>query len=177
MYFTFLDILDAVGTFMQRGGPVLWVIAWLLLIKWSLVFERIWYLNTTHKKNIKTTLADWNSRADTQSWSAHQIRTMMISKISLDVRNTLPIIEVLVTICPLLGLIGTVTGMIEVFFVMAVSGGGDAKSMAGGLSKATIPTMAGMVGAISGIFAFNYLKSKVDRDLELLEDKLPLTSD
>tara|TARA_X000000368_G_scaffold382629_1_gene339900 strand:- start:105 stop:638 length:534 start_codon:yes stop_codon:yes gene_type:complete len=177
MYFTFLDILDAVGTFMQRGGPVLWVIAWLLLIKWSLVFERIWYLNTTHKKNIKTTLADWNARADTRSWSAHQIRTMMISKISLDVRNTLPIIEVLVTICPLLGLIGTVTGMIEVFFVMAVSGGGDAKSMAGGVSKATIPTMAGMVGAISGIFAFNYLKSKVDRDLELLEDKLPLTSD
>ena len=101
----------------------------------------------------------------------------MISKISLDVRNTLPIIEVLVTICPLLGLIGTVTGMIEVFFVMAVSGGGDAKSMAGGVSKATIPTMAGMVGAISGIFAFNYLKSKVDRDLELLEDKLPLNTD
>ena len=67
---------------------------------------------------------------------------MMISKISLDVRSTLPIIEVLVTICPLLGLIGTVTGMIEVFFVMAVTGGGDAKSMAGGVSKATIPTMA-----------------------------------
>ena len=102
---------------------------------------------------------------------------MMISKISLDVRNTLPIIEVLVTICPLLGLIGTVTGMIEVFFVMAVSGGGDAKSMAGGVSKATIPTMAGMVGAISGIFAFNYLKGKVDRDLELLEDHLPLSQD
>ena len=177
MYFTLLDILDAVGTFMQRGGPVLWVIAWLLLIKWSLVFERIWYLNTTHKQNIKNTLESWNSRTDTQSWSAHQIRTMMISKISLDVRNTLPVIEVLVTICPLLGLIGTVTGMIEVFFVMAVSGGGDAKSMAGGVSKATIPTMAGMVGAISGIFAFNYLKSKVDRDLELLEDKLPLTTD
>ena len=74
----------------------------------------------------------------------------MMIKISLDVRNTLPIIEVLVTICPLLGLIGTVTGMIEVFFVMAVSGGGDAKSMAGGVSKATIPTMAGMVDIISG---------------------------
>ena len=176
MYFAFLDILDAVNTFMQRGGPVLWVIAWLLLIKWSLVFERVWYLNTTHKKNVKNTLADWNARKDTKSWSAHQIRTMMISKISLDVRNTLPIIVVLVTICPLLGLIGTVTGMIEVFFVMAVSGGGDAKSMAGGVSKATIPTMAGMVGAISGIFAFNYLKSKVDRDIELLEDNLPLSN-
>ncbi len=175
MYFAFLDIIDAVSLFMARGGPVLTVIAMLLLVKWSLVFERIWYLNTTHKANVKNTLAEWNARADTKSWSAHQIRTMMISKISLDVRNTLPIIEVLVTICPLLGLIGTVTGMINVFFVMAVTGGGDAKSKAGGLSMATIPTMAGMVGAISGIFASNYLKAKVDRDLELLEDHLPLS--
>jgi biopolymer transport protein ExbB len=165
-----------VNGFMLRGGPVLWIIAWLLLVKWSLVFERVWYLNTTHKANVKATLAAWNARSDTKSWSAHQIRTMMISKISLDVRNTLPIIEVLVTICPLLGLIGTVTGMIEVFFVMAVTGGGDAKSMAGGVSKATIPTMAGMVGAISGIFAANYLKAKVDRDIELLEDHLPLSN-
>ena len=176
MYFAFLDIIDLVNGFMLRGGPVLWIIAWLLLVKWSLVFERVWYLNTTHKANVKATLAAWNARSDTKSWSAHQIRTMMISKISLDVRNTLPIIEVLVTICPLLGLIGTVTGMIEVFFVMAVTGGGDAKSMAGGVSKATIPTMAGMVGAISGIFAANYLKAKVDRDIELLEDHLPLSN-
>ncbi len=175
MYFAFLDIIDSVSLFMSRGGPVLTFIAGLLLVKWSLVFERIWYLNTTHKANVKSTLAEWNARADTKSWSAHQIRTMMISKISLDVRNTLPIIEVLVTICPLLGLIGTVTGMINVFFVMAVTGGGDAKSMAGGVSMATIPTMAGMVGAISGIFASNYLKAKVDRDLELLEDHLPLS--
>ena len=176
MYFAFLDMIDSVNGFMLRGGPVLWIIAWLLLVKWSLVFERVWYLNTTHKANVKATLAAWNARSDTKSWSAHQIRTMMISRISLDVRNTLPIIEVLVTICPLLGLIGTVTGMIEVFFVMAVTGGGDAKSMAGGVSKATIPTMAGMVGAISGIFAANYLKAKVDRDIELLEDHLPLSN-
>ena len=176
MYFTFLDIVDSVNPFMVRGGNVLWLIAWLLLIKWSLIFERIWFINTIHKANVKNTLAAWNARADTKSWSAHQIRTMMISKISLDVRSTLPVIEVLVSICPLLGLIGTVTGMIEVFFVMSVSGGGDAKSMAGGVSKATIPTMAGMVGAISGIFASNYLKAKVNRDLELLEDHLPLSS-
>ncbi len=176
MYFAFLDITDSVNLFMERGGTVLWIIAGLLLVKWSLIFERIWYINTTHKANVKFTLAEWNARSDTKSWSAHQIRTMMISKVSLDVKSTLPIIEVLVTICPLLGLIGTVTGMIEVFYVMAVSGGSDAKSMAGGVSKATIPTMAGMVGAISGIFASNYLKATVERDLELLADHLPLSN-
>jgi biopolymer transport protein ExbB len=175
MYFTILDLLDAISSFMERGGPVLWVIAGLLLVKWSLVFERVWYLNTTHRKNVKNTLAAWNARSDTKSWSAHAIREMMISKVSLDIRTTMPIIESLVVVCPLLGLIGTVTGMIEVFFVMAVTGGGDAKSMAGGVSKATIPTMAGMVGALSGIFASNWLKASIDRDLTLLEDHMPLS--
>lgn len=176
MYFTMLDMMDAINDFMTRGGPVLWVIALLLLVKWSLVFERVWYLNTTHRRNVKNTLAAWNARSDTKSWSAHQIRAMMISKVSLDIRTTMPMIESLVVVCPLLGLIGTVTGMIEVFFVMAVTGGGDAKSMAGGVSKATIPTMAGMVGALSGIFASNWLKASIDRDLELLEDHMPLSN-
>ena len=175
MYYQILDMLDAINTFMTRGGPVLWVIAGLLLIKWSLVFERVWYLNTTHKQNVKTALAAWNARSDTKSWSAHAIRNMMISRVSLDLKTTMPMIETLVVICPLLGLMGTVTGMIEVFFVLSVTGGGDAKSMAGGVSKATIPTMAGMVGALSGIFASNWLKASMGRDLDLLEDHLSLT--
>ena len=176
MQFLILDFTDTITTFMNRGGPVLNLIAVLMLVKWSLVFERLWFINTTHRRSVKAALAQWNARTDTSSWSAHQIRTMIVSKISLEVRNTLPIIEVLVTICPLMGLIGTVTGMIDVFNVMSFTGGGDAKSMAGGVSRATIPTMAGMVGAISGLFAYNYLKNRVDRDLELLEDHLPLTS-
>jgi len=65
MYFFILDILDSVNLFMERGGSVLTVIAWLLLVKWSLVFERVWYLNTTHKSNVKNTLAEWNARSDT----------------------------------------------------------------------------------------------------------------
>ena len=60
------------------------------------------------------------------------------------------VIATCVALCPLLGLLGTVTGMIEVFNVMAVTGGGDAKSMAGGVERSTIPTMAGMVAALSG---------------------------
>jgi len=176
MYFALMDSYDAIMGFMDRGGGVLWVIATLLLVKFSLVFERLWYLHSAHSKRVKQTLATWNGRTDKNSWRARQIRTMMISEISLDLRSTMPIIESLVVICPLLGLLGTVTGMIEVFFVMALTGGGDAKSMAGGVSKATIPTMAGMVGALSGIFASNWLKHKMDRDLELLEDHLALNN-
>jgi biopolymer transport protein ExbB len=82
------------------------------------------------------------------------------------------IIKTMVAICPLLGLMGTVTGMIEVFDVMAISGSGNARSMASGVSKATIPTMAGMVGALSGVFLVTVLNQKVSREVEDLEDNL-----
>ena len=175
MYFALMDMVDAIMGFMNRGGGVLWVIAVLVLVMWSMVFERVWYLHSIHSKRTRQTLSAWNARADTRSWRARQIRNMMISEISLDLKSTVPMIESLVMICPLLGLIGTVTGMIEVFYVMALTGGGDAKSMAGGVSKATIPTMAGMVGALSGIFASNWLKHRIDRDLELLESNMALS--
>ena len=121
MYFTILDTLDAVMAFMDKGGEVLWIIATLLLVMWSLIFERVWFLNTTHRKQIKNTLQLWNARSDKSAWRAKRIREMMISEVSLDLRTTLPLIETLMVVCPLLGLIGTVTGMIEVFYVMALT--------------------------------------------------------
>ena len=76
--------------------------------------------------------------------------------------------------CPLFGLLGTVTGMIEVFDAMAFSGSGNARSMASGVSKATIPTMAGMVGALSGVFLVTILTRKVETEVELLDDSLTM---
>jgi len=73
-------------------------------------------------------------------------------------------------LAPLFGLLGTVTGMIEVFQVMAFSGGGDARAMAGGVSKATLPTMAGMVVALSGVFASIYLNSASTRHESNLDE-------
>jgi biopolymer transport protein ExbB len=69
---------------------------------------------------------------------------------------------------------GTVTGMIEVFDVMALSGSGNARSMASGVSKATIPTMAGMVGALSGVFLVTLLTRRVEKEVESLQDDLTM---
>jgi biopolymer transport protein ExbB len=166
--------MESIDAFMERGGPVLNFIAILLFVKWSLMIERFWFLKTIHKKNVVKALSEWESRTDKKSWNAHAIRQELISRVTLDLRSTLPIIEVLVVICPLFGLLGTVTGMIEVFYVMAVTGGGDAKQMSGGVARATIPTMAGMVGALSGIFASNILKVRTNRELQFLSDHLEI---
>ena len=83
-------------------------------------------------------------------------------------------IKTLVAVAPLFGLLGTVTGMITVFDVMAFTGGGDAKAMAGGVSQATIPTMSGMVAALSGVFGMTYIERIAEREKQLLEDHLML---
>ncbi|MEX2366277.1 MAG: MotA/TolQ/ExbB proton channel family protein [Pseudohongiellaceae bacterium] len=174
MYLALMDSWESIASFMERGGPVLNVIALLLFVKWTMIFERAWFMKTAHKSNVKAALSEWEARNDKSSWHAHAIRQQLISGVSMDLRSTIPIIEVLVVVCPLLGLLGTVTGMIDVFYIMAVTGGGDAKQMSGGVGRATIPTMAGMVGALSGIFASNWVKARANREIELLENHLTI---
>jgi biopolymer transport protein ExbB len=64
--------------------------------------------------------------------------------------------------------------MISVFEVMAVSGTSNARSMAAGVSRATIPTMAGMVGALSGVFFVTILTRSVKGEMNRLEDGLSM---
>jgi biopolymer transport protein ExbB len=64
--------------------------------------------------------------------------------------------------------------MINVFEVLGATGGGDAKQMASGVSMATIPTMAGMVAALSGVFANTYLTGQAQRETLLMEDHLTM---
>jgi biopolymer transport protein ExbB len=74
----------------------------------------------------------------------------------------------------MLGLLGTVTGMIEVFDVMALAGSGNSRAMAAGVSKATIPTMAGMVAALSGLILSAQLDRFAGRESGRLADRFTL---
>ena len=164
--------IEIIRRFMDSGGDVLWLIAGITFVMWTLAIERVWYYKFALSKDIDYAINTWEARPERKSWNAKRIREKLISEVTLKINASLPMIQTMVALCPLLGLLGTVTGMIEVFNIMAVTGGGDAKSMAGGVSKATIPTMAGMVAALSGVFVNTYIKSIADRESELLEDHL-----
>ena len=169
-----LDILEAVARFFHAGGPVLYLIALVTLLMWCLILERYWYYLLGYRRDKQRAIAAWEARTDHHSWAAHAIRDKLISETCLRIRQNLPIIKTLIALCPLFGLLGTVTGMIDVFSVLAITGGGDARSMAGGVSRATIPTMAGMVAALSGIFANIYVTQKASRESKLIEENLSL---
>ena len=163
---------EAITRFMAQGGDVLWLIAILTFVMWMLIFERLFYFRAGLKGDIAEVISNWEHRSERKSWNAYQIRRSMIAKTNAQINQHLSLVKTLVALCPLLGLLGTVTGMIEVFNIMAVTGGGDAKSMAGGVSRATIPTMAGMVAALSGVFGNTLITQIAARESTLVEDRL-----
>ena len=167
-----LEAVAAVRDFLETGGRVLFYIGLTTLAMWTIILERFWYFRRGHPAYAKGIQETWEARSDRSSWNAHQIRRLLISEVQTRLDQGLITIKTLVALCPLLGLLGTVTGMIEVFNIMAVTGGGDAKSMAGGVSRATIPTMAGMVAALSGVFANTYVTRIAERQSAFLEDNL-----
>ncbi len=168
----FYEGIGAIRDFMELGGNVLWGIMFVLFLMWTFILERLWYFYRVHPAKKRAVLTAWESRSDTASWYAKRIREGLVSETSLALKQNVGLIKVLIAICPLLGLMGTVTGMIAVFDVMTYSGGGNARAMAGGVSMATVPTMAGMVAALSGVYFGTWLEHKAQVETEKLEDLL-----
>jgi len=166
--------LIAVHELVSGGGPfVMWIfLAGVLL--WTLVLERYWYFSQVLPEQTRATLEAWNNSPDHSSWSARQIRKMRISRLNAAMSANLPLMRVLVPLSPLLGLIGTVSGMMEVFDSMALRGSADARTMASGVSHAMICTMTGLAVSISGLFPVHYFNSRIRRETELLNDHLLL---
>ena len=169
-----IDAFEAIRDFLELGGPVLRIIGINILVLWILILERLMYYRTGLRVLTRQALEQWESRPERRSWHAHQIRDQIISRVRIAANQSLPLIQTLVALCPLLGLMGTVTGMIQVFEVMAVQGTSNARAMAAGVSRATVPTMAGMVGALSGVFFVTILTRTAKRRTGLLEDELTM---
>jgi biopolymer transport protein ExbB len=172
--FWLTDAIEAIRDFMGLGGPVLKAIAFTIFLMWVLIVERLLFFRSSMRAMSREIHDNWESRPERRSWNAHQIRELMISQFSYSVNRGISMIQTFVALCPLLGLMGTVTGMITVFQVLAVSGSGNVRAMAAGVSQATVPTMAGMVGALSGVLLVTLLTRRATREVEFLEDSLTM---
>jgi len=147
-----IELIESVRSFIATGGNVLYFVAFALLLMWIMMVERYWFLASVYPQMRDDIIAKWDARTDTTSWYAHRIRDTWISETAELLERNMITIKTLVAMCPLIGLLGTVTGMISVFETMAQQGTGNPRLMASGISMATIPTMAGMVAALSGVF-------------------------
>ncbi|MEN8260801.1 MAG: MotA/TolQ/ExbB proton channel family protein [Pseudomonadota bacterium] len=168
----FANPLSAIGAFLDSGGSVLWAILLLALVLWSLIVERLLFFRLVYPALARNWVEQWQARKDKRSKLAQNIRIAVISRAQLEMRKTVSVIKVLIALCPLLGLLGTVTGMIHVFDVMAVMGTGNARAMAAGVSRATMPTMAGMVIAIASLYFIRQIEELINKETHRLADHL-----
>ena len=169
-----IPIIRGVVDLSNDGGPWVPVIFSSGVLMWALIIERFWNFTMVLPKQAAELQSRWLARKDRTSWCARQIRTAMISRLNGSMTTGFPVMQVLVPMAPLLGLIGTVSGMLEVFDSMALRGNADARSMASGVSAAMICTMTGLAVSITGLWPVHYFKARAIRETELLADKLSL---
>lgn len=160
--------------FLDRGGPVLLVIMAATFVMWALILERLFYFRFAHKQIAAEALAEWRSRSDRKSKLAHWVRDKLVSEVRVKAEQNVQLTKALVALAPLLGLLGTVTGMVAVFDIMAITAGADAKAMSAGVSRATIPTMAGMIASLSGIMFTSGMDRRVNRSVQQVEDSMEI---
>ena len=160
--------IDELLHFFDRGGSVLYIVFFIAFFLWGLLIDRFIYLYFSFKKYKKDVLASIKNNTYDAKFT-QEIQTYIVEDMRLQLNDGLDFIKTLIIVCPLIGLLGTVTGMIEVFDVMAIIGNGDVKSMANGVSMATIPTMAGMVIALSGILFEKKLETTINYQIDKLD--------
>jgi biopolymer transport protein ExbB len=169
--------------FMQTGGIVMWPLAAVSLVMWLLIVDRVLFIGRLHRKTMSFHTA-WEHVKESRFPESRQydgalallitrfiqarsgdrqldqfILDETVMRFNRSLVDRLAVIGVLAAIAPLLGLLGTVTGMITTFDVLAIFGTGNAKAMAGGISEALITTQTGLMIAIPGL----YMKGFLDR--------------
>ncbi len=177
-----MEVLRAAWQFFLAGGPVMWPLLALSLWLWCLMLYKFLWVARARRDRMEldnalddllsdqppkadgplsAALAHFMSmpsrepRVDTRLWEA------AVRRQEPGLWRHVDAILVLASVAPLLGLLGTVTGMIETFAVIGEQGTGNAQAMAGGIREALVTTETGLLIAIPGLFAGWVLKRQV----------------
>jgi biopolymer transport protein ExbB len=164
---------------LEQGGVVLWAIFATCLLLWFLILERYWFIRVIFPKRLsKINQNLLSSVPDTDVSQSHWVKVSLqrsfVSEMKIQLQGPLGLIQTLIVLCPMLGLLGTVTGMVSVFEIIAVIGTSDAQAMAHGVYRATIPTMAGLVVSLSGLYFVSRIKHLIQTESHKLNLKLKL---
>ncbi len=182
---------------MDRGGPVMWVIFVVAWVAFVMLIERMIRINIwkhkaqqDHEQLLLQTEFGGESLSNNSSspialivckltWEEVNHRDDLVEQLNIQfadimskLEGTLPTIAIIGSLLPMLGLLGTVTGMIEVFEVIALKGTGEPQEMAHGISQALLTTASGLVIAIPVIFAHHLLVRQLRHVLTVTEQSM-----
>jgi biopolymer transport protein ExbB len=176
----------------QAGGPLMWPIILCSIIAAAVVLERLWTLQDRRVLPPDLTARVWKLVESHQisdkivaaleqnsplgkllaAGLANRDRPREILKerledtgrhVAYDLERYLNTLGTIAGVSPLLGLLGTVTGIIKAFNAINAGGAGDPRMLSGGIAEALVATAAGLCVAIPSLVAYRYLRGRVDR--------------
>ena len=170
--------------YFRTGGFAMVPLAGVSLVMWLLIIDRILFFRRLYRKNMNAPAA-WEHIRENRMPDAKQYRgavSLLVARflvrrsrdrildrfildetvltLNRSLNDHLAVIGVLAAVAPLLGLLGTVMGMIDTFDILAVFGTGNAKGMAGGISEALVTTQTGLMVAIPGLYMKGFLERR-----------------
>jgi biopolymer transport protein ExbB len=157
------EILYSIKEFIDKGGDVLIVIFIVSFIMLSIIFDKLYFNLFIYPKFIK------KIQPKNRYWNRKKFLQI---KDSLE--DSMSLLKITIVVLPLLGLLGTVIGMIDVFDTISILGNSDARAISNGISQATISTMVGMSMAIIGMIFRVYIEQSNKKRLRVLSEKLQL---
>jgi biopolymer transport protein ExbB len=182
----FYDLVEAAIEQIKIGGWVMYPLVVLSLCMWYLIVKKFkdYYSFTAGDKTVQECIrtygtdmfsaAPWQreimSGYISERTESDDLNQSILESLRLPqeeyMRKYVGTISLLASIAPLLGLLGTVGGMIKTFSVIAQFGTGNARALASGISEALITTQTGLVVAVPGLFLANFLLRRSNEYME-----------
>lgn len=180
----------------QNGGPVMWPLLACSVIVLTVIIERTWFWLAVARRRDRKLLdevlsfaegGDWQRiRQRTKGCRDHVIRVLsvgilhreydMAKAMEAEARATVKrmskcmnVLDTMITVAPLLGIFGTVLGIISSFKMLGSGGIADPKLVTGGIAQALITTAAGLAISIVTLFPYNYFRSRIENATHVME--------
>lgn len=183
-------------TLFKSGGPVMYPLLFCSIIALAVVIERlVYWTRLDMRRNQQTVddvlelcrIGDWTAVKEKVAESRDYIIKILVSGILhrefsmvkamestaaeqvKEMRRYMGVLDTMITVSPLLGILGTVTGIITAFNMLGTSGIEHPQAVTAGIAEALITTAAGLVIAIFSVFPFNYFNSRVENAVLTIE--------
>lgn len=175
--------LTPIERFLQDGGPVVWVILAFSTLMWALLIGGALKLREARRGLAAGELREALGTAPSDIFLTPKRREKFCRACRQEAGRVVAVevawVRVIVAILPLIGLLGTVDGMIESFNALASSAETDSSGLTAGISTALLTTLAGLVAALSGVFTVYRLEraaARYERDVFEIVRRFVLTS-
>ena len=156
-------ILDELFT---RCGPVLYLLFLLTFLIFLVLINKYFFLIYDKKFWLDKNLNNFINDNPPSQVSLKTVESTYIAELKRVSNSNIKILDGLIGMCPLIGLLGTVYGMIEVFEVLSFLGTGNPRAMSSGVAKATITTMASMVISLFGLYFRQDLTYRISKYID-----------